>query len=342
MLDRLLGWLGLERRAVDYADPALGYLFGDPHTATGERVGVERAGSGFEQAVGLAQPGAVERVARFICPGGMGAPGVSRGLAQLVMAVVGRLQTWPPSRSRRKRSASPMTAGQEQPRTVLPPHRPLAEFYPGPAARVQFVGDLFDHAARDYDWISRVMSLGTDRFYRRFALRRAGLRPGMKVLDVATGTGLLAQAALEVGIPASDLTGLDPSKGMLEQNCRRHPIRLLQGIGEALPFYDATFDFVLMGYALRHVEDLVQLFAEFRRVLRRPGRVLILEITRPSSLALIVPGGMRRSAATAAVAVRAAINLRRLMRVPTRIAPVRYVARAGPMDSGVEPDHYRV
>jgi demethylmenaquinone methyltransferase/2-methoxy-6-polyprenyl-1,4-benzoquinol methylase len=127
------------------------------------------------------------------------------------------------------------------------------------------------------------MSLGTDRFYRRFALRRAGLRPGMKVLDVATGTGLLAQAALEVGIPASDLTGLDPSKGMLEQNRRRRPIRLLQGTGEALPFYDATFDFVLMGYALRHVEDLVQLFAEFRRVLRRPGRVLILEITRPSS-----------------------------------------------------------
>jgi demethylmenaquinone methyltransferase/2-methoxy-6-polyprenyl-1,4-benzoquinol methylase len=176
-----------------------------------------------------------------------------------------------------------MTAGQNQSRAVLAPHRPLTEFYQKPADRVQFVGELFDRAAADYNWICRVMSLGTDRPYRKFALRRAGLRPGLKVLDVATGTGLLAQAALAVGIRACDLVGVDPSRGMLEENRRRGPLQLMQGIGEALPFEDGTFDFVVMGYALRHVEDLGRLFGEFRRVLRERGRVLILEITRPTS-----------------------------------------------------------
>jgi demethylmenaquinone methyltransferase/2-methoxy-6-polyprenyl-1,4-benzoquinol methylase len=60
-------------------------------------------------------------------------------------------------------------------------------------------------------------------------------------------------------------------------------VTLLEGTGEALPCADASFDFVCMGYALRHVEDLGRLFAEFRRTLRPDGRVLILEITRPTN-----------------------------------------------------------
>src|SRR5437867_1356216 len=165
----------------------------------------------------------------------------------------------------------------------LAPHRPLTEFYRAPDKRAHFVGELFDRAAADYNWICRVMSLGTDRQYRKRVLRKAGLRPGTRVLDVATGTGLVAQAALDLGIRAADLVGVDPSKGMLQENRRQRPIHLMQGFGEALPFRDATFDFVVMGYALRHVEDLGGLFGEFHRVLRDGGRVLILEITRPPS-----------------------------------------------------------
>ena len=70
---------------------------------------------------------------------------------------------------------------------------------------------------------------------------------------------------------------------MLEENRKHRSLQLVQGFGEALPFRQATFDFIVMGYALRHVEDLAALFAEFDRVLRKPGQVLILEITRPSS-----------------------------------------------------------
>jgi demethylmenaquinone methyltransferase/2-methoxy-6-polyprenyl-1,4-benzoquinol methylase len=176
-----------------------------------------------------------------------------------------------------------ITNGQEATGPRLPPHRPLTEFYPASPLRSHYVSGLFDRAARDYDWMSGLLSLGTDRQYRRHALRQSGLQPGMRVLDVATGTGLVAQAALDLGIAPGDLIGLDPSRGMLEENRKRRAVQLLQGFGEALPFRDSTFDFIAMGYALRHVEDLGCLFAEFNRVLSKHGRVLILEITRPSS-----------------------------------------------------------
>jgi demethylmenaquinone methyltransferase/2-methoxy-6-polyprenyl-1,4-benzoquinol methylase len=103
------------------------------------------------------------------------------------------------------------------------------------------------------------------------------------VLDVATGTGLVAQAIIECGVRGDAIVGLDPSRGMLAENQRNHGFQLVQGFGERLPFRDGTFDFVVMGYALRHVADLAVLFAEFRRVLEPGGSVLILEITRPQS-----------------------------------------------------------
>jgi len=175
----------------------------------------------------------------------------------------------------------------DQPRTDLPaalsPHRPLTEFYPAPVARQNFINELFDEAAPDYDWVSAMMSFGTDKLYRRDALRKAGLTEAMRLLDVASGTGLMIKAALELGVDPAQVTGVDPSRGMLEQNRKRNPVTLLEGKGEALPCADSTFDFVCMGYALRHVEDLHKLFGEFHRVLQPDGRVLILEITRPGS-----------------------------------------------------------
>lgn len=169
------------------------------------------------------------------------------------------------------------------PTSPLPPHRALSEFYPAMAARQNFVNELFDEAAPDYDWVSGIMSLGSDQFYRRNALRKAGLQNRMQLLDVASGTGLMIKAALELGVAPGRVTGVDPSRGMLAQNRERNPVTLLEGRGEALPCADSAFDFVCMGYALRHVEDLRKLFSEFHRVLRPRGRVLILEITRPAN-----------------------------------------------------------
>lgn len=168
---------------------------------------------------------------------------------------------------------------------TLRPHRPLTEFYSSPAERPEYVANLFNRSAAHYDWISGVLSFWTDRYYRRATLRKAGLRPGMRVLDVATGTGLVARAALENGIQRPDIVGLDPSAGMLRENHRTTGIQLFQGFGEALPFRDESFDFISMGYALRHVESLSALFSEFRRVLKAGGNVLLLEISRPRSAA---------------------------------------------------------
>lgn len=169
------------------------------------------------------------------------------------------------------------------PQDIVPPHRDLPEFYASREQRPEFVMRLFDNTARYYDRISGVLSFGSCRFYRKMALRRAGLAPGMRLLDVATGTGLAAASALALGLKPSEVIGLDPSMGMLRENQKRRSVGLVQARGETLPFADNSFDFISMGYALRHVEDLGVLFREFGRVLRPGGRVLILEISRPQS-----------------------------------------------------------
>ncbi|MPY88548.1 MAG: methyltransferase domain-containing protein [Luteitalea sp.] len=170
----------------------------------------------------------------------------------------------------------------------LRPHEPLTQFYAGWDSQAATVRELFDSSAPYYDRICAAMSFGTGWRYRRDTLRRAGLKPGMRVLDVATGTGLVLAAALAEGVVRDALVGLDPSRRMLDVNRMRYGQPLVQGRGEALPFADASFDLVSMGYALRHVEDLRALFAECRRVLRPGGRLLILEITRPRSSPLRV------------------------------------------------------
>jgi demethylmenaquinone methyltransferase/2-methoxy-6-polyprenyl-1,4-benzoquinol methylase len=86
--------------------------------------------------------------------------------------------------------------------------------------------------------------------------------------------------------PTGHVVGLDPSAGMLCE-ARKAPCRnLIQGVGEELPFPDDSFDFLSMGYALRHVSDLRTAFREYRRVLRPGGIALPLEVSRPRSAAL--------------------------------------------------------
>ena len=161
----------------------------------------------------------------------------------------------------------------------------MTEFYSKPDERPEYIAHLFNESAKHYDWISSVLAFGSDRYYRRMALRKAGLKPGMRMLDVATGTGLVARAALQLGIPTDAIIGLDPSAGMLHENSKTTGVQLLRGFGEHLPFKDESFDFISMGYALRHVESLGALFSEFKRVLKPGGRVLVLEISRPKSAA---------------------------------------------------------
>jgi demethylmenaquinone methyltransferase/2-methoxy-6-polyprenyl-1,4-benzoquinol methylase len=127
-----------------------------------------------------------------------------------------------------------------------------------------------------------VLAFGSGPWYRRTALQRAQLAPGMHVLDVGIGTGLVAREVLGLIGPSGRLVGVDPSPGMMAQAHLPPQVRCLVGRAEALPVPDASVDFLVMGYALRHIEDFSVACAEFRRVLKPGGRLLILEITKPA------------------------------------------------------------
>jgi demethylmenaquinone methyltransferase/2-methoxy-6-polyprenyl-1,4-benzoquinol methylase len=165
------------------------------------------------------------------------------------------------------------------------PHPVLKQYYESDRDRQSFVTALFDGAARHYDRVCRLMSLGSGQWYRREALKRAGLRPGMRLLDVATGTGLVARSAIRILHEPRTVIGLDPSGGMLREARKTLSSPLVQGLIEALPFDDERFDVLSIGYALRHVADLEVAFRECQRVLRPGGRLLILEISRSPSAA---------------------------------------------------------
>ena len=163
------------------------------------------------------------------------------------------------------------------------PHPTLDRYYRSEDERPAMVRELFDAGAPSYEWICRVMSFGTGEWYRARVLRDAGLREGSRVLDVATGTGLVLRSARAICGPSGLAVGLDPSRGMLAECRTSCQAPLVQSVGERLPFADNSFDMVSMGYALRHVEDLRALFAEYRRVLAPGGRVVVLELTQPAS-----------------------------------------------------------
>lgn len=164
---------------------------------------------------------------------------------------------------------------------VLRPHTPLPAYYGEEADREHYLRRIFDDTAPDYDRIEKVLAFGSGRWYRHQALKRAQLAAGAEVLDVGIGTGLVAREALALIGPQGRVVGVDPSPGMMGE-VALPGVELVCGRAEALPRESAGSDFVSMGYALRHITDVSAAFAEFHRVLRPGGRLLVLEITKPS------------------------------------------------------------
>jgi demethylmenaquinone methyltransferase/2-methoxy-6-polyprenyl-1,4-benzoquinol methylase len=144
---------------------------------------------------------------------------------------------------------------------------------------------LFDDAARDYDRVGESLALGSGSWYRRFALRRAGLRPGMTLLDVATGTGLVGRAGVRILGEPGRVVGVDANAAMLREARRAGASSLVQGWAESLPFRAGRFDVVSIGYLFRYVDDLEAILRECRRVLKPGGQLLALELSRPKSRA---------------------------------------------------------
>jgi demethylmenaquinone methyltransferase/2-methoxy-6-polyprenyl-1,4-benzoquinol methylase len=151
---------------------------------------------------------------------------------------------------------------------------------------------MFDRIAPVYDLMNTVMTAGIDARWRAATLRSAALRPGMRVLDVATGTGKLALAAARGVGPTGEVIGLDASERMLARARRATaeaarpdaaaaPIRWLRADAMAMPLGDASFDAVTIGFGLRNMPDFDGALAEMARVLRPGGRLALLEIAEP-------------------------------------------------------------
>jgi demethylmenaquinone methyltransferase / 2-methoxy-6-polyprenyl-1,4-benzoquinol methylase len=164
---------------------------------------------------------------------------------------------------------------------TVAPHPPLPRFYEDPSKRETFVRDIFDETAHWYDMAASMLAFGSGDRYRRDAVRRAGIVAGMRVLDLATGTGVVARAAAAVTGDAKSIVGMDPSIGMLHAG--RTSSAKVQAPAESLPFADASFDRITIGFALRHFADLGLVFRECKRVLRPGGKLSIFEITAPQN-----------------------------------------------------------
>ena len=178
---------------------------------------------------------------------------------------------------------------------VHAPHVPLTEYYQSEEERAGFLRQLFDSTAPDYDRMEWILGFGTGPRYRAYALKRAGLVAGMRVVDVGVGTGLVARAAANIVGDPKLVTGVDPSPGMMASAKVPEGVTLVEGRAESIPFPDASFDFLSMGYALRHISDLEVAFREFYRVMKPGAKLCLLEITRPEKglMGSIMLGYMR-------------------------------------------------
>jgi demethylmenaquinone methyltransferase/2-methoxy-6-polyprenyl-1,4-benzoquinol methylase len=150
---------------------------------------------------------------------------------------------------------------------------------------------IFRGLPAQYDRVGAVMSFGQDPRWRQALVDSIEPRPGMRILDVATGTGMVAFALAERG---AEVIGLDQSEAMLsgaEARLARTPeladrLSFIPGEAESLPFPDDEFDALSFTYLLRYVDDRPATLRELVRVLKPGGRIGMVEFGVPGDPAL--------------------------------------------------------
>jgi demethylmenaquinone methyltransferase/2-methoxy-6-polyprenyl-1,4-benzoquinol methylase len=161
---------------------------------------------------------------------------------------------------------------------------------------------MFNEIAPVYDRLNSLMTLGRDAGWRRAAVRASSVGPGDAVIDVACGTGKLAEALAERVGPFGRVLAIDLAPGMIAEATARHRdlVQLEFKVGDALalPVPDATFDAATIAFGLRNLPDFAGGFRELARVVRPGGRVICLELSmpRPRAWGRLYQATFRRSA----------------------------------------------
>ena len=156
------------------------------------------------------------------------------------------------------------------------------------SARKRHALDLFAGLPGHYDRMGAILSFGQDPRWRRSMVAAIDPRPGQRVLDVATGTGLVAFELARRG--GCEVTGLDQSEEMLARARARlaadpglaDRVTFVRGDAERLPFEDGEFDALTFTYLLRYVDDRAATMRELARVVRPGGRIGMVEFAVPS------------------------------------------------------------
>ena len=151
-------------------------------------------------------------------------------------------------------------------------------------ARVQGV---FTSVASKYDLMNNLMSFGLHHAWKRFMLGRGRIRAGMKVLDLAGGTGDLTRLLIPQVGERGQVVLADLNRSMLEHGRTRLEDQgllptVLQCDALSLPFPDRQFDVIMLAFGLRNMCNLLSALQEMYRVLRPGGRLLVLEFSRPA------------------------------------------------------------
>jgi demethylmenaquinone methyltransferase/2-methoxy-6-polyprenyl-1,4-benzoquinol methylase len=143
------------------------------------------------------------------------------------------------------------------------------------------VATMFDGVAKRYDLTNSVLSFAQDRRWRRKTREALALRPGQRVLDVAAGTGV---STVELARSGASAIASDFSLGMLSAGMKRGDRRSVPFVAAdalRLPFADATFDAVTISFGLRNIVDVPAALAEFARVTKPGGRLVVCEFSTP-------------------------------------------------------------
>ena len=146
---------------------------------------------------------------------------------------------------------------------------------------------MFDNISKRYDFLNHFLSMGIDKLWRKKAIKILSKYSHNQILDVATGTGDFAIAALK--LTPQKVIGIDISEGMLNVGKEKikkkgiSNIELFLGDSENMQFDDKTFDAITVGFGVRNFENLEKGLQEFHRVLNDKGVAIILEFSKPKS-----------------------------------------------------------